>query len=198
MSPDVRTIVIIIHFLGVLLMAAPFYALVVVNERARFGAPPGYNTDRYMEQMITSQAIRCYAYLGVVLVTGLVLAAGQKGFGWGGLLANWVLLLKWVAVAALLGLLSYIHFSLQPKVNALLAQLRPGELLSDDRKPVLMGLRTRRKRMAGTCLFLVFSALLLGVRLVSQLNWIAFVVLIALSGLFAWRVFKTGVRWGWV
>ncbi|MBI2848207.1 MAG: hypothetical protein HYX83_03440, partial [Chloroflexi bacterium] len=54
MSPDVRTVVIIIHFIGVLLMAAPFYALVVVNERARFGGPPGYNTDRYMEQMITS------------------------------------------------------------------------------------------------------------------------------------------------
>lgn len=198
MSPELKTIVVIIHFLGVLLMAAPFYALIVVNERARFGAPPGYNTDRYLEQTIGSVPIRCYAYLSVVLITGLILAAGQATFGWAALIMKWQLLLKWVILIALLSVLSYIHFGIQPKINALLAPLKLGEMLPDDKKPLLVRFRTRRKRLAGTCLFLVFSALLLGVRLVNPLNWIVFVILIALAGLFAWRVFKTGVRWGWV
>lgn len=158
MSPEIRTVVIILHFLGVFLMAAPFYSLVVVNERARFGAPPGYNTDRYLEQMITSQAIRCYAYLAVVLVTGLILTAGQEGFRWGSLINNWVLLLKWIILAALATLLFYIHLGLQPKITALLAPLK----------------------------------------LVNPLNIIIFIVLIALAGLFSWRVFKTGVRYGWI
>lgn len=198
MSPEMKTIVVIIHFLGVLLMAAPFYALIVVNERARFGAPPGYNTDRYLEQTISSVPIRCYAYLSVVLITGLILAAGQATFGWGGLIANWMLLLKWLVLIALLSVLSYIHFGIQPKINTLLSPLKLGEMLPEDKRPTLVRLRTRRKRLAGTCLFLVFSAILLGVRLLNPLHWIIFIVLVALAGLFAWRVFKTGVRWGWV
>ena len=195
MSPDFRTILIILHFLGVFLMAAPFYSLVVVNERAKFGGPPGYNTDRYMEQMITNQAMRCFAILAVVLITGLVLTIT---FGWAALIMNWVLLLKWLIFIALVSLLSYVHFGIQPKINALLAPLKQGEILPDDKKPVLMGYRMRRKRLAGTCLFLVLTALILGIRLINPLNIIIVLVLVALAGLFAWRVFKTGVRYGWI
>lgn len=195
MSPEIKTILIILHFIGVFLMAAPFYSLVVVNERAKFGGPPGYNTDRYMEQMITNQAIRCYAILSVVLVTGLILTIN---FGWAALIMNWVLLLKWLIFIALVSLLSYVHFGIQPKINALLAPLKQGEILPDDKKPFLVGYRIRRKRLAGTCLFLVLTALILGIKLINPLNITIVLVLIALAGLFAWRVFKTGVRYGWV
>ena len=195
MSPEIRTILIIFHFLGVFLMAAPFYSLVVVNERAKFGGPPGYNTDRYMEQMITNQAIRCFAILAVVLVTGLILTIN---FGWAALILNWVLLLKWLLLVALVSLLSYVHFGIQPKINTLLASLKQGEILADDKKPILMGYRMRRKRLAGICLFMVLTALILGIRLINPLNGIIVLVLIALAGLFAWRVFKTGVRYGWI
>ncbi|MBI2866364.1 MAG: hypothetical protein HYX99_03270, partial [Chloroflexi bacterium] len=36
-----------IHLFATVYMAAPLYALLTVNERARFGAPLNYHTDRY-------------------------------------------------------------------------------------------------------------------------------------------------------
>ena len=44
MSPEVRVVVLLFHLLSMLFMAAPLYALITVNERARFTVPPNYNT----------------------------------------------------------------------------------------------------------------------------------------------------------
>ena len=50
---------LVVHILSTMMMAAPFYMLVIVNERARFGAPLGYFTDRYMENIIRNNAEHC-------------------------------------------------------------------------------------------------------------------------------------------
>ena len=71
MAPEIRVVVLLLHLVAMLFMAAPLYALITVNERARFAAPPNYNTDRYLENVIKNQPIRCYAYLAVILVTAV-------------------------------------------------------------------------------------------------------------------------------
>ncbi len=73
MSAEIRAVLLLLHLVAMLFMAAPLYMLIIVNERARFNIPPGYNTDRYMENIIKKQPMRCYAYMAVILITGILL-----------------------------------------------------------------------------------------------------------------------------
>jgi hypothetical protein len=192
MSPEVRVVSLLLHLVAMLFMAAPLYMLIVVNERARFAVPPGYNTDRYMENIIKRQPIRCYAYLAVILVTGILLTL-TRGWIW----TDWAFIAKLVAFALLAGLLSYVHFGIQPHIEGIMAGLKPGEEVPAKDRPTLLAWRRRRKRLAATCLFLVLTALIMGVRLTwGFAPWLAAVFLVA-AALFAWRVYRTPVRLGW-
>ncbi len=193
MSPELRIIVLILHLIAMMFMAAPLYALIAVNERARFTVPPGYNTDRYLENLIKFQPIRCYAYLAVILVTGIILVWG-RGWVW----ADWALITKLVFFAVLATLLSYVHFGIQPNVERVINKYKAGEEVSAEDKPELVRWRSRRKRLAATCLFLVLGSLVMGVRVtMGYAPWLAVVFLVA-AAIFAWRAYKTPVRMGWV
>jgi len=61
-----------LHVLTVVFMAAPLYNLIVVNERARFGKAPAA-VDRYFENLIRGNAIRCYVFQLTALATGILL-----------------------------------------------------------------------------------------------------------------------------
>ncbi|MGZ6207675.1 MAG: hypothetical protein ACXWMS_08980 [Syntrophales bacterium] len=191
-----RSIILAIHLVAMFFMAAPLYMLIIVNERARFGLPPGYNTDRYMENIIKKQPIRCYAYLGVILATGLLLI-WITGRGWTALFTDWTLLIKVVTFILLTGFLSYIHFGVQPKIERVLSTIKPDSLLPDSEKPKLVVLRTRRKRFSGLCLFLVLTALLAGTKLTLGLTPLIFFIFVALSALFAYRAYKVPIPKGW-
>ena len=192
MSLEVRVVIMLLHLVAMLFMAAPLYALITVNERARFAVPPNYNTDRYLENVIKSQPIRCYAYLAVILVTGILLT-WARGWIW----TDWALIAKIVASALLAGLLSYVHFGIQPNIERILAGYNPGEEIAAKDKPTQLRWRSRRKRLAATCLFLVLTALIMGVRLTwGYAPWLAAVFMVA-AALFAWRVYRTPVRLGW-
>ena len=191
-----RSILLAIHLVAMLFMAAPLYMLIIVNERARFGLPPGYNTDRYMENIIKKQPIRCYAYLGVILVTGLLLV-WITGLGWGSLILDWTLAIKILTFILLSSFLSYIHFGVQPKIESILSTVKPDGLLPDETKPKLLSLRTRRKRFSGLCLFLVLTSLLAGTRLTLGLSPLIFFVFVVLSALFAYRAYKVPLPKGW-
>ena len=121
MSSEVYVVVLFFHLLAMLFMAAPLYMLVIVNERARFAVPAGYNTDRYMENIIKNQPVRCYAYLGVIVVTGILLTWNK------GLWTHWALIIKLVVTAILFFLLSYVHKGIQPQIEAILSKVKPGE-----------------------------------------------------------------------
>ena len=192
MPEEARVTVLLLHLIAMLFMAAPLYMLIIVNERARFAVPPGYNTDRYMENIIKRQPIRCYAYMAVILVTGILLT-WARGWIW----TNWALIAKLVTFAILAGLLSYVHFNIQPRIESILAGCKPGEEVSAKDKPILLAWRTRRKRLAATCLFLVLIALIMGVRVTwGFAPWLVVVFLI-IAALFAWRAYRRPVTWGW-
>jgi hypothetical protein len=192
MSPEVRIVALLLHLLSMLFMAAPLYMLIIVNERARFAVPPGYNTDRYLENIIKGQPIRCYAYLTVMLITG-VLLTWSRGWIW----TDWALIIKLVAFTALTWSLSYVHFGIQPHIERILATVKPGEEVPAEQKPTLMKWRGRRKRLSALCLFLVLTSLIMGVRLTwGYAPWLAAVFLVA-ALLFTWRVYRKPIRLGW-
>jgi len=192
MSPEIRAVVLLLHLVAMLFMAAPLYALITVNERARFAVPPNYNTDRYLENVIKNQPIRCYAYLAVILVTGILLT-WARGWIW----TDWALIAKLVAFTALVWLLSYVHFNIQPRIERILAGCNPGEEVPTEQRPTLLAWRMRRKRLAAICLFLVLTALIMGVRVTwGYAPWLA-AVFMAAAALFAWRVYRKPMRFGW-
>jgi len=192
MPGEVRTVVLLLHLVAMLFMAAPLYMLIIVNERARFSVPPGYNTDRYMENIIKGQPIRCYAYLAVILVTG-VLLTWARGWIW----TDWALISKLIVFTLLTSLLSYVHFKIQPQIENVLSGCNPGEELPAEKRPVLLTWRRRRKRLASLCLFLVLTALIMGVRVTwGYAPWLVAVFMVA-AAIFAWRVYRTPIRFGW-
>jgi len=191
-----RSIILVIHLISTLFMAAPLYMLIIINERARFGLPPGYSTDRYMENIIKGQPIRCYAYLAVILITGFLLV-WITGLRWTSLFSDWTLAIKAGAFILLVSFLSYIHFGLQPKIETILSTIKPDGLLSEEMRPKLIALRMRRKKFSGLCLFLVLTSLLAGARLTLGLSPLAFLLLVCFSALFAWRAYKVPLPKGW-
>ncbi|MBI2831032.1 MAG: hypothetical protein HYX79_02110 [Chloroflexi bacterium] len=192
-----RGFLLVVHLLSTLMMAAPFYMLVIVNERARFGAPLGYFTDRYMENIIRNNAVRCFVFQGTMLASGLALTL-VSGYGWSALFTLPTLVVKWVALLILISLLSYIHFSLQPRIEVLANQLKPDSPPPADLAPKITALRKRRKKLSGICLFLVLAALISGIQVTFRYNIYLAIALIIVSALFAWRAYKKPVPLGWV
>ena len=183
-----------LHILTVVFMAAPLYNLVVVNERARFGKAH-LQVDQYFENLIRGNAIRCYIFQLTALVTGLVLIGLQGSLS--PLFTNWILFVKTLLLLVLTGLLSVVHFSLQPRIDGLLAQAQ-GDAIPQAIAAQIGPLRLKRKRLAATCLFLVITIVLLGLQVVSRFAASLTVLLIVLAALFAWRVYRSRIPYGWV
>ena len=197
MLVDLRAVLLVLHLVAMVFMAAPLYMLIVVNERARFGVPVTFYTDRYMENVIRQQPIRCYVYLTTIFATGLALMY-TDGWPVASLFLNWALLAKVVAVLVLVGLLSYVHFGLQPKIEGLLAEVTPEGPAPSHVGPKLTALRRTRKRLSATCLFVVLTAVAMGLRLLVGYSPFLAVALVALAALFARRAYVAPIPYGWV
>jgi hypothetical protein len=169
----------------------------VVNERAVMGSSFVYATDRYMENIIRRGASRCYVFQTSVLVTGiLLLIFGPLGIE--ALWQNWVVLVKTLLLFLLMGLLSYVHFGLQPKIEARMTELSPDEPAPANFGAQLKPYRVRRKGLATFCLFVVITTIILGMQVYGTFSPLMTIGLIALAALFAWRANKTLVRFGWI
>jgi hypothetical protein len=151
--------------------------------------------DQYFENIIRGNSIRCYIFQLTALVTGLLLV------GLGGsllsLFTNWVLLVKLLLLLALMGLLSVVSFSIQPRIDRLLAEAE-GEAIAQPLAAQIAPLRLRRKRLASVCLFLVITTVLLGLQVFSPFGAPLTIALIILAALFAWRVYRTPIPYGWI
>jgi hypothetical protein len=178
-------------------MSIPLFNLIVVNERALLGVSFNYYADRYMENIIKHGAYRCYVFQSTVLITGLLLLLlGPLGIE--ALWLNWVILAKTILLFFLMGMLSYVHFKLQPRIESFLAGLDVDSEVPDDLVGQLKPYRVRRKKMATLCLFLVITVIILGLQIYSTFSPFLNVVLIGLAGLFSMKVNKTLNRFGWI
>lgn len=185
-----------LHVVTAVFMAGPLYGLITVNERGRFGRPIVYHLDHYMENIVRRLPIRCYAYLLIMAATGLALVVAG-GFGVGGLLSYWPLSVKTVLYLILLGLVSYVHFSVQPRIDALLTQVKPNDPVPEDSGPKIWALRRLRKRLAAACLFLVLTLVIVGLRIALPYEPLLTLLFTALAALFAYRAYRSTVPYGY-
>ncbi len=187
---------LLVHLVAAVAMAAPLYMLIVVGERARFGRPLNYATDRFMEDVIGRNAPRCFVYQATILGTGLALVRLQSG-GFAPLWEEWEMAAKLGALIALVALLSVVHFGIQPRIERLLADLPEDGGPPEGLAPRIAALRVVRKRLSAVCLFLVLGAVIFGVRLLAGLDLSLAIGFLAGAAIFAWRAYRTPVRAGW-
>jgi hypothetical protein len=155
------------------------------------------------DKIIRSIAILCVIYFSNVLLfllgwvhKLLLLVFGPLGFE--ALWINWIVLVKTILLFILMGMLSYVHFKLQPKIESFISDLHADSEIPDNLASQLKPFRVKRKWMATFCLFLVITAIILGLQVYSSFNPILNIVLIGLAGLFALKVNKTLMRFGWI
>ena len=186
---------IFFHVMGFVFMSTPLFNLIVVNERALLGPSFDYYADRYMENIIRHGAVRCYVFQCTVLISGvLLLILGPLGFE--ALWTSWVALVKTLILFTMMGLLSYVHFNLQPRIDSLVSQIGPEDAIPDGFAARLKPYRVRRKKLATFCLFLVITAIILGLQVYDTFNPVLTIVLVGLGALFALRANRTLIRFG--
>ncbi len=189
-------LLVVLHVMGFVFMSIPLFNLIVVNERALLGIPFNYYADRYMENIIKHGAYRCYIFQTTVLTTGLLLLIfGNLEFD--ALWLNWRILVKTILLFILMGMLSYVHFKLQPKIESYLSDLSADSKIPENLVSLLKPYRVRRKRMATFCLFLVIISIILGLQVYGSFSFQLNVILIGLTGLFTLKVNKSLIRFGW-
>ena len=194
---NIYNLLIFLHVMGFVFMSVPLFNLIVVNERALLGVSFNYYADRYMENIIKHGAYRCYIFQLTVLITGvLLLLFGPLEFE--ALWMNWKILIKTILLFILMGMLSYVHFKLQPKIESYLSELNEKSAIPDNLVSQLKPFRVRRKWMATFCLFLVIVSIILGLQVYDSFSPILNIILIGLAGLFVLKVNKTLIRFGWV
>lgn len=194
--PAIISILRVSHIVTAILMAWPFYALLAVNQRVRLGPPLGDRADTYMENIIRNRTIPCFVFQVTALITGLALML-LRGMGLGALVSNLALGLKFLLLLIIAVLLSYVHFSLQPRIDALFAQAG-GNPVPEEIATNIGALRLRRKRMASVCMFVVLTVSMLGVQVWTPFPlWLTVVLLLAIA-LFTWRAYNSVTPYGWV
>lgn len=185
----------VIHIVTAILMAWPFYALVAVNQRIQLGPPLGDRTDTYMENIIKNRTVPCFVFQATALITGLALVL-LPGRELGALVTIPALGIKFLLLLLIAALLSYVHFSLQPRIDALFAQANspvPAEVA-----PRLGALRLRRKRIASICMFAVLTISMFGVQVWAPFPlWLTILLVIAIA-VFTWWAYKSITPYGWV
>ena len=129
-------------------------------------------------------------------MTGLLLLV-YGPIGIAALWTNGVLAVKMLLLFILVGMLSTVHFSIQLRIEALIAQLDPAQPLPEEIANQLRPLRVRRKKMAAVCLFLVLTLIILGVQVYSLFTPALTVLMLAFAALFAWRVYSSRILYGW-
>ena len=185
----------VIHITSVILMVWPFYALVAVNQRARLGPPLGDRTDTYLENIIKNRTIPCYVFQISALVSGFLLVL-LRGLGLSYVLVNPILAAKLGLLIVLGALLTYVHTTLQPNIDAGFQQLASG-IASQDLTSQIVSLRLRRKRMASICLFCVLTAAMLGLQVWAAFPiWLIAILILAIAA-FVWRAYTSVTPYGW-
>ena len=186
-----------LHVMGFVFMSTPLFNLIVVNERALLGSSFNYYADRYMENIIRRGATRCYVFQFTVLISGVLLLIFSP-LGIKALWTSWIVLVKTLILFTLMGLLSYVHFRLQPKIESFMTQIGPKDTVSDSFAAQLKPYRVKRKRLATFCLFLVITAIILGLQVFDIFNPVLTIILIGMAALFTWNASKTLIRFGWI
>jgi hypothetical protein len=191
-------LLLVLHIVLAMLMAWPYYALAAVNQRVKLGPPLGDRTDRYMENILKNRTTACFVFQFTILAGGFALIWSRVHDGvhdgnW--YLTNKVVVAKIVILLLMAASLSVVRFIIQPEIDRLFGDY--GEIDEDSKKRI-MSLRVLRKRMSSVCMFMAFTAAMLGMQTYFRFPYWVTAVLLALIALWTWRSYSSTTEYGWV
>lgn len=198
MEPSASTDILrVLHIAAAMLMAWPYYALAAVNQRVKLGPPLGDRTDRYMENILKNRTTACFVFQATILLGGFALIFSRASDGlysvdW--YLTNKVIIAKIVILLLMAGSLSWVRFVIQPEIDRLFGDY--GEI-SEENKKLLMSLRVLRKKMSTGCMFLAFTAAMLGLQSYLRFPYWVTIVLLALIAVWTYRSYSSTTEYGW-
>ena len=185
-----------LHIITAVFMSVPLYNLIVVNERAKMGKDVPTDVDHYFENIIRGGANRCFVFQMTVFISGiLLLIVGSLGIS--ALWSDLVIALKTLLLIALTFLLAHVNFNIQPKIDNAIEGMS-GPRLPKDILSLIGPLRSKRKKMAAFCLFLLIAEIILGAQVYSRFGFTTTIVLFLAGALFSWHAYKSRLRFGWV
>jgi len=185
------------HVISFVFMCVLLFNLIVANERVLLGISFNYNADRHLENIIKNGFNWCYIFQFVTLITGiLLLVLGNIGIA--GLWTDWIVFSKTVILIVLMGTVSYVHFKLQPKIESFLSVIATDSEVPDTVFVKLKPYRLLRKWITSFYLFLVISAIVLGIQVYATFNPALTVILVGISGVFSLMADKILLRFGWI
>ncbi len=186
-------ILIVIHAISAVLMAWPFYALILTGERGKLG-PPLNRADNLQENIIRQQSHRCLVYQVSLLVTGaLIIMLKADGALLHTFQTNLRMLAKLLLLMLLVGMNIYMVFYLQRRIDENIALLSA----FPDVAPLIKKYRGRRRWMAAVCLWYVLMEVILGVQAWSSFGQTFIILAAIVAALFVLRAYLRLSPWGW-
>lgn len=185
------------HVISFIFMCVLLFNLIVANERVLLGISFNYEADNHLENIIKNGFNWCYIFQAATLITGLLLLL-LGNIGIKGLWTDWIVISKTLILIVLMGTVSYVHFKLQPKIESFLAVIKTDREMPDTIFLKLKPYRLLRKWITAFYLFLVISAIVLGIQVYATFNPLLSIILIGIAGLFSLRADKILIRFGWI
>ena len=185
------------HVISFVFMCVLLFNLIVANERVLLGLSFNYEADRHLETIIKNGFNWCYIFQSAIFITGIfLLVFGRLGIE--GLWKDWIVLTKTIILMVLMGAITFVQFKLQPKIASFLADISSGTEIPDSLILKLKPYRLLRKWMTTIYLFLIISAIVLGIQVYDIFNPVLTAILIAIAGLFSIKADKIFIRFGWI
>ena len=164
MEDILYTINLVIHILAaVACAAAPFYQLRMVNERGKHGRAIIYDYDQSIERILSVQPRLCFAFIVVLTATGFAFPLIYYAFHghWRGTsaLALAAFMVKSLLVFGGFGIVLYGLYAIDPKVQALFAQIKPDAQPPKELLDEFWTWRIKRKKFCKVCFGLAVAIL---------------------------------------
>lgn len=185
------------HVISFVFMSILLFNLVVANERVLLGISFNYSADQHLEKLIQSGVRWCYINQLTILITGILLLILGK-YGIEALWMDWIIFSKTLIIIILMATISYVHFRLQPKIQSFLTILTTGSEIPDSLILQLKPYRVLRKWMTSFYLFLMITAVVLGIQVYAEFDPVLTIILVVLAGLFSIKADKILPRFGWI
>lgn len=160
------TINLVLHTLAaVACAAAPFYQLRMVNERGRHGRAIIYPYDASIERILSLQPRLCFAFILVLIVTGFAFPVIHRLFHGEWRAVSGLALAAFTAKTALVfvgfGIVLYGMLRIDPKVQALFAQIKPAAQPPQELLDEFWAWRAKRKKFCKVCFGLAVAILVI-------------------------------------